>query len=469
MNLNGFNWNTPTTKITGALLFLGLVLTLALKFKFIFQESLWPDEALYLYIGRNLTRDITDLTNINGNFFYQNPPLLMYLLSMVKKIGFLEFQLAARVLIALMGTGTVVTTYFIAKKIYTPLIGLIAAFLLAACPLSNWIGVRILTDIPVVFWIYLALCMLVYDRKTSFYIFALMAVLTKYTSFPVLLLPFFLKLKPKTWLTLYIVGFGLLFIFGATKNWYPVPHGWLGYGYGFFSLPNLSEMITETRFFMGYVLFVLFFIGLFYTIREERFTALFHWIILFGICRIFLPWVAFRVSRYTLPFYPGFYVFAAYGGYRIVKAAQVKWLAHSRWISFAALSAVVILIFAHSSRSLEVLDGTSRTFIGFQKAGAFLMARSGPHSLATASPRQMQYFAPSYTVYNIPSKMTPEKLSNFIKAKNIQYVSIDFWSPHLPSWCRSYNFQNNGYHLIFGQNYVFIFNTANVTSKRKSM
>ena len=155
----------------------------------------------------------------------------MYLLSMVKKIGFLEFQLAARVLIALMGTGTVVTTYFIAKKIYTPLIGLIAAFLLAACPLSNWIGVRILTDIPVV-----------YDRKTSFYIFALMAVLTKYTSFPVLLLPFFLKLKPKTWLTLYIVGFGLLFIFGATKNWYPVPHGWLGYGYGFFSLPNLSEM-----------------------------------------------------------------------------------------------------------------------------------------------------------------------------------------------------------------------------------
>ena len=153
------------------------------------QESLWPDEALYLYIGRNLASDPSDLTGIEGEFFYLSPPVLVYSLSLVEHISTVPFETAARSLIIAMGLASILLTYLDASSGDDETFGLLAAAFLAVCPLSNWNGVRVLTDGPLVFFICLALCMLVYGRKPLFYIFAACAVLTKYSAFPILFLP----------------------------------------------------------------------------------------------------------------------------------------------------------------------------------------------------------------------------------------------------------------------------------------
>ena len=457
MNLNGLK-NIPQLKIfnSSVLLFI-LLIGVALKFKYIFQDSLWPDEALYLYIARNLATDITNLTDISGHVFYKSPPLLMYVLSLATSIDFITFDQAARIILVLMGTGTLLATFFIGRKLYTPLVGIIAALLLAVCPLTNWNSIRILTDAPVVFLIYLSICMLVHDKKAAFYFFGLCALLTKYTAFPVLLLPLLMKLKPRNWTLLYAVGFVALLLFVLTKNHFPVSDGWISYFYRFFKLPDMIQVGTEVEYFLGYIVVGLSLAGIFLTIREKKFSALFHWVLFFGLCRVFLPWAAFRVSRYTLPLYPGLFLFAAYGCYRSVEMVASKWPAHKQWATLLIIVSMTYVVYNHSTKSVDLLNMTSRTFIGYDKAGAFLMSQQGHRSLATASPRQMKYYAPGFDVYDIAKNVTPEKLREVIKTEKIGYISIDFWSLHLPAWCRNYDFQSNGYALIYGEKNVFVF------------
>lgn len=439
------------------MLILVLLIGVALKFNFIFQGSLWPDEALYLYIARNLSSDMTNLTDVFGNFFYKSPPMLMYLASLTANIPAIEFDQAVRSIIVLMGVGTILTTYFIGKKLYHPFVGIAAAFLLSVCPLTNWNGVRILTDVPVLFFIYLSICMLVYGNNKAFYAFALCAALTKYTAFALFILPILMALKPKTWAKLYLLGFFLLLAFVSTKGLYSAPDGWLGYFYRFFKFPNVTELVREVKFFLGIFVVVFGSYGLFHTIRERKYSALFHWILLFGICRLFLPWGAFRVSRYSLPLYPGFYLLAAQGCFVSIEMVKAKWPSYSKWAILFVLICLAGVGYHHSVKSRKLLGGTSGTFVGFAEAGAFLAGQPGPRSLATASPRQMKYFAPDFKVYNIAKNVSPDELNDKIRKKEINYISIDFWSLHLPSWCRSYDFQNNGYQLIYGKNNVYIF------------
>jgi len=434
-----------------------LLFGVAIKTRFLFQESLWPDEALYLYIARNLSTDLTNLTDITGGVFYQSPPILMYLLSFVQKIQYFNFDQMARIVLVAMGAGTVLITYFIGRKLYHPLVGIVAALFLAACPLSNWNGVRILTDIPVVFFIYLSICMLVYERKLAFYIFGICAVLTKYSAFPVLFLPVFMRLKPKSWALAYLIGFGTLFIFAISKNIFPKPDGWVGYFYNFINLPNTVHMVKEVEYFLGYFVIVFVLLGVFFTVREHKYSAIFHWVCIFGICRIFLPWVLFRVSRYSLPLYPGIYILASYGIYRIAQNVMTIWPVYSIWVKVFFGVIIGNILINHSIKSLELLDRTSTAFTGFDQACEFIMKQPGPYSVATASPNQMKYFAPGFDVYDIAINVSPEKLRTFFNKERINFLSIDLWSPHLPSWCKSFDYQKNGFNLIYQQNNVYVF------------
>ena len=434
-----------------------LLLGVAIKIKFAFQDSLWPDEALYLYIARNLSSDLMNLRDITGEIFYQSPPVLMYLLSFVKGLGYIEFDKAARILIVLMGAGTVLTTYFIGKKLYNPMVGIAAALFLAVCPLSNWTGVRILTDVPVVFFIYLSICMLLYEKKAAFYFFGVCAVMTKYSAFPVLFLPLILKLKPRSWVSFYLLSFVALFAFVVSKNYYSKPDGWIGYFYNFFNIPNTLHMAKEIEYFLGYFIVGFILLGIAFTVKERKFSALFHWVCIFGIFRIFLPWIVFRVSRYTLPLYPGLYIFAAYGCYRGAQLVASKWPVYSKSVNLFFIVAIAVVLGQHTFKSLGMLDGTRNTFTGYKQACEFLQGQPEPHSVATASPRQMKYFAPSFDVHDIAANVTPEKLKEFIEKAGVEYLSIDLWSPHLPSWCQSYDYKKNGYALIYkGQN-IYLF------------
>ncbi len=428
-----------------------------IKFSFVFQESLWPDEALYLYIARNLSWDLTNLTDITGTWFYHNPPLLMYLLSLFPTGNPADFASAARALITLMGIGTILITYFIARKVYHPLVGLIAAGLLAVCPLTNWHSIRILTDIPVVFFIYLAICMLVYDRRIAFYFFGFCAVLTKYSAFPILLIPLLLRLKPRIWLLMYFSLFLLLLGFVSIRSAFPAPTGWISSFYYYFQIPDVFHMLKESEFFLGYFLMLFAAAGFFFTLKEKKYSALFHWLLLFGLFRFFLPWVIFRVSRYTLPLYPGLLIFAAYGCYQSVIFIGSIWPKSSKWATAFLLLSIPVIMSFHALKSVDMMNKTSNTFVGFAKAIDFLKNQPPPHIVATPSPRQMKYYEPEFNFYDIGADVTPDSLKLLILEKKIEYLSIDIWSPHLPSWCRTYDFQKNGYQLIYASKGVYLF------------
>jgi len=429
----------------------------AIKFKFVFQESLWPDEALYLYIARNLSIDMKNLTDITGDAFFKSPPLLMYILSLFPDFRVVEFDEASRLLMILMATGTIVTTYLIGKKIYQPIVGFIAAGLLATCPLNNWNGVRILTDGPVVFFIYLAICALVYDKKIVFYIFGFSAVVTKYSALPILLIPLLMKLKPRIWSISYAGLFVSLFVFVASKPFLPAPKGALLYFYHFFSLPNLHHMVEETKFFMGYFLIGFALIGIVLTVKERKYSALFHWVCVFGIFRIFLPWVIFRISRYTMPLYPGLLVFAAYGCHGTIQMVAEKWPAYKKWATLFFVISIGSILFDHAMKSLELLKQSHNTFVGFREAASFIEKQPQPHVVATGSPRQMKYFAPGFDVYDINPGISPDNLRSFLSENQIRYLSIDLWSPHLPAWCKTFDYHKNGYMLIYEKNSVYLF------------
>lgn len=439
-----------------------LIFGIGIKFFFIFQESLWPDEALYLFMGRNLATDPTNLTDITGNIFYHNPPLLMYLLSLVYRLNqmvVLGFEPAARLLIVLTASGISVTAYYIGKKNAGQVAGLIAAALLAVCPLTNWIGVRVLTDIPVTFFIYLAVCFLMYDRKAAFFLAAACAVATKYTALPLLFLPLLIKLKPRVWMLLYTALFIVLLLFVLNKELFSEPSGYLALFYDFFIVPNFSHMVREMTFFPGIPILSLSVVGFIFAIREKRYDALFHWVILFGIFRFFLPWFMFRMSRYTLPIFPGIYLFSALGFFKSMQVIASKWPRNN--ISSTVLcfgAALSCLLFFQIIKSVDLLKHTQKTFAGFEAACDFLKVQPGQRmSVATASPRQMKYFGPDFEVHDIQQEYSPEDLLDIIKRKKIRFLCIDLWSPHLPRWCRNYDYRSSGFEPVYQSPYIYIF------------
>ena len=332
-----------------------------------------------------------------------------------------------------------------------------AAGFLAVCPLSNWSSVRILTDIPVVFFIYLAVCLLAYDKRVLFYFFGFCAVLTKYTAFPVLFLPFLLRLKPRSWALIYAGIFVSLILFILGRGLFPPPPGWLRSFYYYFQIPDIFHMFFEMEFFLGYFLILFAFIGVLFTFRDKAFSAVFHWILLFGLFRFFLPWMIFRVSRYTLPLYPGLLILAAYGCYRTIQSAVLKWPVYKKWVLLFFILTVSVVLFFQSWKSLDIMKRTTSTFVGYDLASAFLQKQPGSRSMVTPSTRQFKFYLPDFAVHDIDPGISPEQMKSFLVLHKIHYLAVDVWSPHLPVWCRTYNYSQNGYRAIYQGKGVYIF------------
>ena len=92
----------------------------------------------------------------------------MYLLSIISRLTEEESIKIAHLLTVLMDTGTIFLIWYIGNYLYGKEVGLLSAGLLAVNPLHVWTSTRILTDVPLVFFIYLALCFLICQKKAFF-------------------------------------------------------------------------------------------------------------------------------------------------------------------------------------------------------------------------------------------------------------------------------------------------------------
>lgn len=450
--------NKYTNYILITILFFGFFF----RFYFVNHESLWPDEALYLYMGDNLSSDLSDLRDTHGNFFLKNPPFYMYLLSILFRFAKDWAVFGARLFSVIADTGTILLVYLIAKKTFDKPVGLISAGIIAVNPLHIWISTRILTDIPLTFLLYFSIYMLISKRIFFYYIFSFLSLVTKYTAAPVFALGILRKIRfpKKIWALIYCSGvIGIITLIAANSHM-NMEKGLLSYFMRFFQIPNFSEMYREIHFFIGFTLCFFFIVGFGKAAYKNDFSPLFKWVLIFGTARLFLPWVAFRVSRYSLPLYPGMMLFAAYGWFSALDFIRKKMPKISMSVVLLFSAVLVYAMAVSSIKAYDVSDSTSRTFTGFREVGDFLRHQSENRhvNILTSSPRQIKYFVPDSNVYDLPGESSPKDMEILIRDKKIEFVSSDIWSPHQPDWCVEYFVPQNGFHPIFRNENFVVYN-----------
>jgi len=447
---------TPTQE--KGILALIVLSSFTLRAFFIYHESLWPDEALYLFISRNLMIDPLALKGIDGEWFYQNPPLLMYILSCLMRMEILEPHVLGHLLITAMDTGTILISFFIARKLFDTTTGLISAALLAVNPLHWCTSSRVLLDIPLTFFIYLALLALIMNRHIAFYSLSFVSLLTKYPAATLFFVPLirkkWIERHPRLWFSAYTGG--LIVVIFAVTNSYAIELDQLRYFIRFFSLPNIREIWVESKFFLGVPICFFFIIGIITALRQFAFSPLLSWVILFGTARLFLPWHAFRMPRYTLPLYPAIIIFAAYGGvtvFRFLKARLPK-----RVKTLAVVSSVFFLYVLSTSfhRGYTGTYYTNENSVGFKAVQAFFVGDLSGAVVLTSSPRQVKYMVPQLDVHDLPGNMDPEQAEDLMKKRNIGFVLLDRWSPHQPKWALAHFSPSNGYRAVFATEHLVI-------------
>jgi len=437
---------------------------LVIRAIFIGKESLWPDEALYMHISQNLLSNPLAIQYHSGEPFFQNPPLFMYMLSFLFRIfGVVSTQIA-RSFNTILGSGTIVLAYFIGKYLYGRPVGLLAAALVSLNPLHWWTSTRILTDVPLTFFIYLSLFMLIRNQKGTFFISSLASIATKYPAAPLFFVPLLnnarLKKAPWLWINLYLLGLGFTIFFIAINVKTDIP--WLDFFLSAFRFPDLKEIYRETFYFLSIIVCVFFFIGLASALREREFSPLLIWVILFGTARLFLPWQAFRMSRYTLPLYPGMIILAAYGGIKSYYFLKERLPTRAFLISITFGSILLYVLCISALRGYRVTDINSKTFVGFENVKHFFKNKPSDLAILTSSPRQVEYMAPHLSsVYDLPGNLTPEQTGVLIREKEIDYILLDRWSPHQPKWAPEYFLSDPGYRPAFQTRNFCIFEVVN--------
>lgn len=441
-------------------LFLLIILTgFLIRYSFIRHESLWPDEALYMLIGKNLSVNPLKIIDENGKIFFQNPPFFMYLLSIVFRLSGGGTIKIAHMVTVLLDTGTIILIGLIGTNLYNKKVGLLSAALLALNPLHVWTSTRVLTDVPLVFLIYLSLFFLIRKKYVLFYLFSFLSVATKYPALPIFVLPFINKktiLKsPRFWFIIYLLVISVIVCMINFR--FDIQNNWVSYFTGFFGFPDFKEIYKESIFFIDPVVCILFFIGIGIALKQKDFSPILMWIIIFGTARLFLPWLAFRVSRYTLPLYPAILMFSAYGGVQSFSFFKNKLPNKSLSISVIFAAILIYIFTGYSLKGYAVTNINSQTFLGYKQAGKFLLAHADNPTILTPSPRQIKYYAPAFTVYDLNRNFTAADMARFVKDKKINFVSIDKWSPHQPDWYKHYSWDAHGYRLVYNHKNILIF------------
>ena len=406
------------------------------------QPSLWPDEALYMMMGQNLVSDPAAITDASGQVFYKNPPLFMYLLAVLFITGGGSL-FSAHLFVMLLGAGGIIVSYLIAARMYGKHVGLLAAALLAVSPLHFWISTRVLIDVPLTLLVYLAIYFLMRGNKGRYYLTSFLAVITKYPAALLFLLPVsinIVKQSARVFWVLYGLGVAGIVAFIFFKGHLHLSSEGAGYFLRAIQWPDVSEILRERYFFDVFLLgFCLLGFGV--SIKQKQFSPLLIWFVVFGTARFFLPWEAFRASRYSLPLLPAMLIFSAYGIYWAFEGLRNRSSGNAGVVSVIFIAIAVFLLSTNYMRAISVTSINSKSFVDYELPAAFLRAQQ-IKSILTGSPRQMKYFLPNVAVFDFAKGMSPAEVDNLIETRGIQAIVLDRWSPHLPPWALKY-FRNN--------------------------
>jgi len=393
--------------------------------------------------------DPLDLTDENGQPFYLNPPLFLYILAFSYLLhGSSSFALA-HYIVLFMGSTTVMITGLITKRMFNWPVAILSSALLATNALFVSNESKVLIDIPLTFFVFLALYFRITERNTLFLISAALATATKYPAAILFLLPFTEWMIKKSFyqaVILYCAGAIAAGIAIALLPNLHLPEGWWTYFTEFFSWPNWNALSRES-FFVHPILLLLLTLGLWQTLKQKSSSPVLIWLLLFGLTRFFLPW---HVHRYSLPLYPAIMIYAAYGVFCFYTMLVIKFPHWNQLPKIIITTLIVFALFTQTTRSASYTMLVSSRFRATQYLVPTVFLRSNKiDTILTGIPRQIKYYIPDAKVINLEPTLSPNDLPDLIKNKHIDAIVLAHASPHRPSWVIPFFSISHSFHTVF--------------------
>ncbi len=312
-----------------------LLLCLILFFFLLGNRPLWDvDEGMHAATSKDMVLSGDWITpQFNGKNFYDKPVLFNWLAAISFLLfGFTEF--AARLPAAVLGTGCVLVTYFLGKRMFSPTVGLLGGAILATSMEFVVLSRVVVHDIALTFFITLALYFFYLGyadkshRKTvwfAFYASLGFAVLSKGpigVLLPGLIIFLFLIIKQRLNIIRDMrLGWGLLIFLAIAAPWYGLiilkNEDYAGY---FFIQQNLAYFFSgESRHPRPFYYYIPILVGGFFPWFLFLPTALFRalrkglgnpndgtlfLVLWFGAIFLFFSTASSKLATYILPLFP---------------------------------------------------------------------------------------------------------------------------------------------------------------------
>ncbi|MFQ6020464.1 MAG: ArnT family glycosyltransferase [Methanosarcinales archaeon] len=424
-----------------------LIIAAFLRFRYLLIDSVWPDEALYIWNALKLAQSPLFLFSSEMADFVSYIPVII--IAFFIPIGKVVAGRITSVLFSLVG---IIGIYFLGKELKDKLTGLLGAMFLAATPLFYFFSNRILIDVPLTsMFIVSMLCILKFEKynnkkwgiltglsigltmyiKASGTLMLLIAIVYFAYSYRKNLINLFKEKSFQYGFSILLILTIILFInnfihFGNffSSSYTGALEGEIfvkgGYEFHFLQIPySLSWFILP---------FII--VGLFFMMRDWKINK--NVLILLWIAVIFLFFtfiVREKVPRYTMPAYPALLLIVGYGMSKLkFKNSKVIWI----------IVGLVITITMYQTGS-QLIELQSLTHSGFEEAGESLKGVADNAIIYAGSIRQIRTFS-GYdyaenggNIYSLPK--TKNEFEYILRnATKKVYIEIDTWEIKQPNW-----------------------------------
>ncbi len=435
-------------------LFLLLVIVaIAIRFKYIFIERMWPDEALYAWYAQRLFADPTII--FSKEIIEFHPPLFAALLAIGRL--FLSSDLALRVIPFVFNSLGIVAIYFVGIQMSGRFLGLLGVLSLSFNYLYINSGTHILIDAPTTSaYLLLVLLLLRIDRvslRRGNICIGLMAasiILLKWSG--ILVIPlllsyyFFISKQPTVWkrlkekiTILMIPTITILFLFfnnriqlgkffpdiSALQGQYLIKPFWY-YAVNFHNILIIPFLVP----FFLYGLFVI-------TLkRDSRSVLMSLWFIILFLSISFIPE---KTLRYSVSMIPCCLLISGLGAEILIE----KIFKMPRKILIAKISCLVLVALSCWQlypRTKALLDQSISEYTGFREAGQVIgQYFNSSTRIFAGSQRAIRYYTGiNFVEYGGNLEKLPKNQIEFEKilldSQAPIILEVDYWERTQPAW-----------------------------------
>ncbi len=432
-----------------------LIFAIFIRLRYFVTDSIWPDEALYMWYGYKLLESpsylfSTEFTHTISYF----PSILMAFFNI-----FTSNLIAGKITAMVFGIAGIVFVYLLGREIKDGFTGLIAAIFLAVNPIHWFYTDRILLDVPLTtMFIVTAYFLLKFDRhggrKWGLLLDASMA-LTMYTKVTgILVIPIvglyllisqkkhiisFVKRKDFLWAVIgfvimiaplfiiNLVNFGGLTVEGAGRYVSSDDAG------ADRSVPTKDFIAVTSMFILPLSIIGLVF-ALIYR-KKEHYILLVWWIGVYAFFTLLHPQ---SLDRYVLPGVVPLFILAALALDEIrIFIEKISKKSLSRWLFVIAAILLASPLYVTGN---NLVGSRSYTYTGFQDAGVWLRENAESNAaIMTYSTRALRVFSLKEFDENngvLKSQArTREEFEKQLENENLPvYLVVDAWEYIQPEW-----------------------------------